>query len=131
MQAKLDHDMRKLQLNNGRGALKQRDWELTEGVPAVPGIAFSLLAADSSGLARAIHSIWHCDWSLMDIAAIINRYIRLGEDDLTSPLGAVSTSTSAPHTSRSTPTSKASGWGMNGAFPQRRGRPLLDQPWKI
>jgi len=57
MQVKLDHGMRKLQLNNGRGALKQRDWGLIEAVPAVPGELFRLLAADSSGLARAIHSI--------------------------------------------------------------------------
>lgn len=61
MQVKLDHDVCKKQLNNGRGALKQRDWELIEGVPTVPGDrnseAFSTLAADSSGLAHAIHSI--------------------------------------------------------------------------
>ena len=69
---------------------------------------------------------WHRDWSLMDIAAIINRYIQLGEDDSTaavpfgptcgSPLGAVSTSTSVPHASRSTPTSKASGLGGERCF---------------
>jgi hypothetical protein len=128
MQVKLDHDMRKLQLHNSRGALKQRDWELIEGVPAVPGDRFFdfWLQTLAAWPVPSIQS-WHCDWSLMDITAIINRYIRLGEDDLTSPLGAVSASTSSPHASRSTPASKVS--GRTVLFPQRRGRPL--QPWKI
>ena len=58
MQVKLDHDMRKLQLNNSRRALKQRDLELIRGrASRARGSLFRLLAADSSGLARAIHSI--------------------------------------------------------------------------